>query len=343
MNARGNGGSGPRPSPWPSPCRLATVAAILLFATSLAVEAQPPGKAYRVGFLSTSPPEGSKALLDAFLNGLRQFGYSQGTNLAVEHRWTAGTPDRLDALARELVQGQVDVILAWGTPATGAAKRATTKIPIVMVGVGDPIGAGFVHTLSRPGGNITGVSNISRDLSGKVLALLKEVVPGAARIGVLRNPGNPVAKLQLVEAERAAQSLGIRLHLSDAREPRDLEAAFAAMGRERVAGVTALADPMFLSQSKQIAQFALRARLPSAFARRENVDAGGLMSYGPNLADQFRSAGGYVHRILQGATPGDLPVEEPTRLELIVNLNAARALGITIPPSLLLQADQVLE
>jgi putative ABC transport system substrate-binding protein len=140
------------------------------------------------------------------------------------------TPDRLDALARELVQGHVDVILAWGTPATGAAKRATTKIPIVMVGVGDPIGAGFAHTLSRPGGNITGVSNISRDLSGKVLALLKEVVPGATRIGVLRNPGNPVAKLQLVEAERTAQSLGIRLHLSDAREPRDLEAAFAAMG-----------------------------------------------------------------------------------------------------------------
>lgn len=327
----------------PRNIRLITLVALLLLAAPLGAAAQQPKEPYRIGFLATSPPEGSKVLLDAFLAGLRQYGYFEGRNLAIEHKWTAGTPDRLDTLARELLDGKVDVILAWGTPAVGAAKRATTKIPIVMVGVGDPIGAGFVSTLSRPGGNLTGVSNISRDLSGKVLSLLREAVPGAARIGVLQNPGNPVAKLQLSDTERAAHALGVQLHLSDAREPRDLEAAFEGMARARVAGVTALADPMFLSQRKRIADLALRARLPTAFARRENVDAGGLMSYGPNLADQFRRAADYVHRILQGALPGDLPVEEPTRLELVINLKTARVLGLTIPPSLLLRADQVLE
>jgi putative ABC transport system substrate-binding protein len=221
--------------------------------------------------------------------------------------------------------------------------RSTGRIPIVMVGVSDPRGAGFVQTLSHPGGNITGVSNISRDLSGKILALLKEVVPGATRVGVLRNPGNPAARLQLGETERAAHSMGVRLWVSDVREPRQLEEAFAVMRRERVAGVTALADPLFVSERKQIAELALRARLPTAFARRENVDAGGLVSYGPNLARQFRRAADYVHRIFQGATPGDLPVEEPTLLELIVNQRTAKALGLTIPPSLLQRADQVIE
>jgi len=322
--------------------RVSAVVAILLVVAAPAAVAQQARRAVRIGFLSTSPPDGSKEPLDAFAEALRKHGYSEGTGL-IEHRWTVGPQDRLDTLAGELVQGRVDLILAWGSPAIGAAKRATSKIPIVMVGVGDPLGAGFVQTLSRPGGNITGVSNISRDLSGKVLGLLKEILPGATRIGVLRNPGNPSAKLLLAETERAAQSLGLRLHLSDAREPRDMEAAFAAMGRERVVGLTVLADPMFISQRKQIADFALRARLPTAFARRENVEAGGLISYGPNLTAQFRRAADYAHRILQGAAPGDLPVEEPTKLELVVNLGTARALGLTIPPSLLLRADQVIE
>lgn len=322
--------------------RVTAVVAILLVAAAPAVEAQQAGRAVRIGFLSTSPPDGSKEPLDAFVEALRKHGYSGGTSL-IEHRWTVGPQDRLDTLASELVQGRVDLILAWGSPAIGAAKRATSKIPIVMVGVGDPLGAGFVQTLSRPGGNITGVSNISRDLSGKILGLLKEILPGATRIGVLRNPGNPSAKLLLAETERAAQFLGLRLHISDAREPRDLEAAFAAVGRERVVGLTVLADPMFISQRKPIADFALRTRLPTAFARRENVEAGGLISYGPNLTAQFRRAADYAHRILQGAAPGDLPVEEPTKLELVVNLGTARALGLTIPPSLLLRADQVIE
>ncbi len=320
----------------PTNIRLITVMTVLLLAAALGAEAQQAEKLYRVGFLATAPPEASKVLLDAFLAGLRQHRYAGARNVVIEHRWTAGNTDRLDILARELLEGKVDVILAWGTPAVRAAKRATFKIPIVMVGVGDPLGAGFVATLNRPGANITGVSNISGDLGGKVLTFLREVVPGASRVGVLQNPGNPVAQLQLIDVERAALALGVQLQLYDAREPRDLEAAFEGMARERMAGVTVLAVAMFISQRKRIAELAFRARLPTAFARRENVDAGGLISYGPNLADQFHRAADYVHRILQGARPGDLPVEEPTKLELVVNLKTARVLGLPIPPSLLL-------
>jgi putative ABC transport system substrate-binding protein len=212
-----------------------------------------------------------------------------------------------------------------------------------MVGVGDPVGAGFISSLGRPGGNITGVSNISTDLSGKVLAYLLAIVPDAKRVGMLRNPGNPVAKLQLSESERAAQALGVQLLLFDARQPGDLDAALERMARERVAGFVALADPMFISQRSRIAELAMRLRLPSAFARKENVDVGGLISYGPDLADQFFRAAYYVHRILQGTLPSALPVEEPAKLVLAVNLKTAATLGVTVPRITLLAADVVIQ
>jgi ABC-type uncharacterized transport system substrate-binding protein len=246
-------------------------------------------------------------------------------------------------LAAELVRDKVDVIVVHSTPGTRAAKQATRTIPIVMVNVADPVGTGLVASLARPGGHITGVSNIDVGLAAKRLELLKEVLPKLSLVGVLRNPNNPSGEPQFRETQDAARSLGIDIHLFDVRDRKELESAFSMMAKARADAFTVMGDPLFLSQQKHIANLATTKRLPSVFARNENVEAGGLMSYGPTFADQFRQAATYVEKILKGAKPRDLPVEEPTRMYLVINLKTAKALGLTIPQSLLLRADEVIE
>jgi putative tryptophan/tyrosine transport system substrate-binding protein len=241
----------------------------------------------------------------------------------------------------ELVNANVDVIVAWGTPSVIAVRRATSAIPVVMVGVGDPVGSGFIASLARPGGNITGISTV--DLSAKLLEQFMELVPGMKRVGVVHNPNNPNVTMQLRETEDAARKLNLQVQVTEARTSEDFERAFSRLSTERVNGVVLLADPSLIEQSWRIAELAQVARLPTAFQRRENVDAGGLLSYGPSISDQFREAGIYVDRLLKGAKPSELPVEQPTKFELVINLKTAKALGLEIPPTLLTRADEVIE
>lgn len=322
---------------------LGVLLALGIFAAPAPAAAQQAGKVYRIGFIAMAPPATTEPLLAAFRQGLREHGWVEGQNVTIEQRWAEGAIAQLPGLAQELVRSNVDLILAWGTPPTAAARQATKTIPIVIVGVGDPLGSGFVASLARPGGNVTGVTNIARDLSAKVLELLKEVVPRAKRVAVLRNATNPVSEVFLKETRAAADTLGIRLQVVGVGQPDELDGAFAAMGRERAEAVTVLADPMFISQRERIAKLAVGHRLPSAFPRRESVEAGGLLSYGPNLRDQVRRAAAYVDRIFKGAKPAELPVEQPTTMELVINLRTAKALGLTIPQSVLLRADHVIE
>jgi putative ABC transport system substrate-binding protein len=323
--------------------RLAFILAVCLVLAPLAPEAQQPEKVWRIGFLG---PTAERLYTDPLLRlraGLRELGYVEGKNIVFEYRFAEDKYERLPGLAAELVRSKVDVIVVHATPGTRAAKQATSTIPIVMVSVGDPVGTGFVPSLARPGGNITGVSNNDVGLAAKRLELLKEVLPKLSLVAVLRNPTNPAGDLQFKETQAAAQSLGIEIQLVDMRDPKELESAFAVMVKGRAAAFTVMGDPLFLSQQKQIANLATTSRLPSVFARNENVEAGGLMSYGPTWANMFRQAATYVDKILKGAKPGDLPVEEPTRIYLVINLKTAKALGITIPPSLLGRADQVIQ
>ncbi len=316
-----------------------------LLVAPLAAEAQEykAGRSYRIGFLAMAPPAASGPFLAVFRQALHEHGYVDGQNVTIEQRWTEGSTAQLPDLAADLVGSKVDLILAWATPPVAAAKQATKTIPIVMVGVGDPIGSGFVASLSRPGENITGVTNIARDLSAKLLEILKEVVPGASRVAVLRNVENPVSEVFLRETDTAARLLGVELQVVGVRNPDELESAFAAMTRGGAVAVIVLADPLFMSQRDRVAQLALQHRLPSAFARRESVDAGGLLAYGPSLSDQVRRAAAFVDKIFRGARPADLPVEQPTKLELVINLKTAKDLGLTIPPTVLVLADEVIQ
>jgi putative tryptophan/tyrosine transport system substrate-binding protein len=318
---------------------LAIVLAVI--APSHGVQAQQSEKVYRIGLLSGSAADALP--LWSFHERLRELGYVQGKNIAFEYRFAEDRNERLLGLASELVRSKMDLIVTHATPATRVAKQATSTIPIVMVSTGDPVGTGFVASLARPGGNVTGLSNIDVGLAAKRLELLKEALPKVSRVAVLRNPANPNTELQSREAETAARSLRIELQLVDVREPRELESAFVAMANARVGAFTAIGDPLFLSQKKRIANLAIARRLPSVFARNENVEAGGLMSYGATLADMYRQAGTYVDKILKGARPADLPVEEPTRMYLVVNRKTAKALGLTIPQELLRRADQLIE
>jgi ABC-type uncharacterized transport system substrate-binding protein len=318
---------------------LAIVLAVITL--SLDAQAQQSGKVYRIGFLSGSSAEALP--LWSFPEGLRELGYVHGKNIAFEYRFAEDRNERLPGLASELVRSKIDLIVTHGTLATRVAKQATSTIPIVMVSTGDPVGTGLVTSLARPGGNVTGLSNIDVGLAAKRLELLKKALPKLSRVAVLRNPAYPGVELQSRETEAAARSLGIELQIVNVREPRELESAFATMANARVGALTVLADPMFLSQKKQIANLAMTQRLPSVFARNENVDAGGLMSYGSTLADLYRQAGTYVDKILKGARPADLPVEEPTRMYLVINRKTAKALGLTIPQELLQRADQLIE
>jgi putative ABC transport system substrate-binding protein len=321
--------------------RLIALAVILTLSLTLAplAGAQQAEKVYRIGFLG--PGSAERVYTDPLRSlraGLRELGYAEGKNIVFEFRFA-----ELPGLAAELVRDKVDVIVVHASPGTRAAKQATNTIPIVMVNIADPVGTGFVLSLAHPGGNITGMSGTDAGLAAKRLELLKQALPKLSRVAVLRNPNNPSGEPQFRETQTAARSLGIEIQLFDVRDRKELESAFSVMSKARADAVTVMGDTLFLSQQKQIANLATTKRLPSVFARNENVEAGGLMSYGPTLADQFRQAATYVDKILKGAKPGDLPVEEPTRMYLVINLKTAKALGLTIPPSLLGRADQIIE
>jgi putative ABC transport system substrate-binding protein len=301
--------------------------------------AQPAAKVYRIGVLGNenNPP------WDGFRQGLRDLGYLDGRNLSMEWRWSEGKPDRFPALAMELVALRPDVIVASGTQAVRAAMEATSAIPIVMTTSSYPEKIGLVKSLSRPGGNVTGLSNLGPELSGKKLELLKQIAPKVSRVAVLWNPASTVEPLALQELLTAAAAVSVEIQSVEVRSPDDFSAAFAVVSSSRVHALLALANPINFTGRQLIVDFALRNRLPSIYDERLFVDAGGLMSYAPSFIDSFRRAATYVDKILKGAKPADLPVEQPTKFELVINLKTAKALGLTIPPSLLLRADQVIE
>jgi ABC-type uncharacterized transport system substrate-binding protein len=283
---------------------------------------------------------------EAFRQGLRDLGYVEGQNILIEYRSAEGHLDRLSALAGELVRLKVDVILSEGTPPSVAAKNTTRAIPIVFVPSADAVGSGLVASLARPGGNVTGLSFLGPETVAKCLQLLKEAVPGITRAAVLSHPGNPseaTRKIILRETEVAARALAVGLLFLEANGPDDFERAFSEMRRGGAEGLTVLTSIMFFSERRRLVDLAAKNRLPTVYPWREPVDAGGLLAYGPNLPDLLRRAAGYVDRILKGVKPADMPVEQPTKFELVVNLKAAKGLGLTIPPSLLARADEVIE
>ena len=306
----------------------------------LAARAQQP-KVWRIGFLASVSP--TPAMLSAFRDGMRGRGYVEGQNLSIEVRWPQGSFDQDPSVVTELVNSNVDVIVAWAGPATIAARRATSTIPIVMVSIGDPVGSGFIASLARPGGNITGLSNIQVDLSAKLMELFAELVPGMKRVGVVHNPNNPFHTMALREIEDAVRKLNMQVVQVHAQTSDEFDRAFAQLSAESVGGVVVLPDPTVIEQSRRIAELAQSARLPTAFQRRENVDAGGLLSYGADLNNQLRQAAFYVDRILKGEKPAELPVMQPTKVELVINLKTAKALGLTVPLIMQMTADDLIE
>ncbi|HKZ05669.1 MAG TPA: ABC transporter substrate-binding protein [Methylomirabilota bacterium] len=315
-----------------------------MLATPRAAQAQQADKAPRIGWLSATSPADRPLLIDAFRQRLRELGWVEGQNIAIDYRYAEDRDDRLPDLAAELVRLKVDVIVSFGTQGVTAAKKATGTIPIVMIAVRDPVGTGLIASLARPGGNLTGVSGYAGlEIVAKQLELLKETVPKLRRVAVLSNPANAYHRLAIREANVAARSLGVQLQLLEARGPNEFDAAFAAMAKERAGGLLVLSDVMFNAHRTRLAELAARSRLPAAYAVRESVEAGGLMSYGPSFLDLHRRSAAYVDKILKGAKPADLPVEQPTQFELVINLKTAKALGLTMPPSLLRQADEVIE
>jgi putative tryptophan/tyrosine transport system substrate-binding protein len=276
-------------------------------------------------------------------DGLGERGYVEGQNFTIDFRSPAISFEHDREVAVDLVRSGVDLIVAWTTPSVMAARRATSTVPIVMVGVADAVGLGLVASLARPGGNVTGTTNMSSDLAGKMVELLQEIAPGTGRIGVVRNPSNVGVVLQFRQIENALRAVGLPFEVVDAGTPSEFERAFAHLSAKGIASVVLLADPSLVEHANRIAELAQRAGLATVFQRRESVDAGGLVSYGPNLNDQFRRVAGHVDRILKGTKPADLPVEQPTKFELIINLKMAKMLGLTIPPALLARADEVIE
>jgi putative tryptophan/tyrosine transport system substrate-binding protein len=306
--------------------------------------AQPSAKPYRVGVIVTAAPSEFHHLARELDSGLRELGYVEGQNLVFERRFAEGQQERLPALATELVQLKVDVIVTGSNPVIAAVKQATTTIPVVMAVSRDPVGAGFVASLARPGGNITGLSNDpSPDILGKNLELLREAVPRASRVAFLWNPTPPGAVIYRKAAESAAQKLGVTLQTLAIRRPAEFESVFASMVRDRASAILVAQDPLFFSARGRLTALAAKHRLPAIYGNREYTEAGGLMSYGPNIAQQYRRAATYVDKILKGAKPADLAVEQPTKFELLINLRVAKAIDVTISPSLRLQADHVIE
>ena len=324
--------------------RLIGLAVILTLNLMLppAGEGQPPGKIPRIGILAVGIPTTYVSRHEAFRRGLREFGYVEGQNITIEYRYGEGTYERLPALAAELVRLKVDVIVAASAPETDAARRATASIPIVFVLGSEPVGTGQVASLGRPGGNITGMG-LETGLSAKQLQLLKEAFPHISRVAVLRNPTNLAAPLRWQQTQEAAPALGLALRLHDVRTADDIAGAFAAMTRERPDALLVLPDPFLLHHRASLAALTARERLPAITGIREYGEAGLLMIYGSDIADNYRRAAGYVAKILQGAKPADLPVQQPVKYELVINLKTAKALGLTISPSVLGRADQVIE
>ena len=326
---------------WCSAVGCIMILTLSLLAAPLAAEAQPLGKVYRIGYLATIPPPAH--LWEALLDGLRERGYSEGQNLVFERRFSEGHAERFATFAAEMVQLRVDCIIAITTPAALAVKNATTTIPIVMTTAIDPVGAGLVASLAQPGGNVTGNAILYAELSTKRLEILKDVVPGLSRVVVLWNAANPANASVWHETQAAASALGLVLHAQDVRGAQDFEGAFARTAQVHPDALLVLDDALINMHRQQIVEFATQEHLPSVFAARESVVAGGLMSYGPSLPDLFRRTATYVDKILQGVKPADLPMEQPMKFELVINLKTAKALGITMPPSLLLLADEVIQ
>ena len=316
-----------------------------LLVAPLAGHAQTAGKVHRIGFLAaaSSSDRRIQGFFAAFRSGLAKLGYVEGRNITIESRWAAGRYERLPGLAAELVRLKADVIVTAAVPAIQAAREATSTIPIVMAVVVDPVATGLVASLARPGGNITGLSAMTPELVGKQLEMLREIAPKVSRVAVLWNPANAGNPPQLRAAELAARGLGMRLQAVEARRPGEIDGAFAAMTREGAGALVVLVDVVFVDQGKRIAELAGAHRLPAVYGLTEHVSAGGLMAYAPSFQDSYRRAAAYVDKILRGANPGDLPVEQPTQFELVINLKTAKALGLTIPPSLLGRADEVIE
>ena len=323
---------------------LAAALAVGILITPIVAEAQPAAKVPRIGYLVTGSLESpeTRVALDAFRQGLRERGYVEGQNILIEYRAADGKIERFPGLATELARLKVDLILAANTPAARAAQQATTTIPIVVPVIGDPVGDGLVASLARPGGNITGLSGINPELSGKRLDLLKQAVPRLTRVAIVWNPAEPNAAF-LRETQAAGRGLSMQLQVLEVKAAPDLETALQAARRWHASGLIVLTDPVTLYHRKQLADLANKYRLPAIYSERLFVESGGLISYGANDRKMHQRAAIYVDKILKGAKPGDLPIEQPTKFELIINLKTAKALGLTIPPSLLQRADQVIE
>ena len=307
----------------------------------VAVRAQQPGRVYRIGFITAGVP--IPALRRAFYDALRMLGWIENKNFVIEERYSENRLDRLPAFVEELVRLNVDVIVAAGTLAPLAAKKATATIPIVMTSAGDPLGAGLVASLALPGGNVTGLSLMAPDLGGKRLELLKEIIPVLASVAIIWNAANPYPALVFNETGAAARKLRIEIQSLEVRTPDDINGALEAAVQKNANALITVEDPLTVDHRKQIADFAAQNRLPAIYGVREFVDAGGFVSYGAHVADLYRRAAIYVDKILKGAKPSDLPVEQPTKFELVINLKAAKVLGLTVPPSLLARADEVIE
>jgi putative ABC transport system substrate-binding protein len=322
---------------------LGVVLTLGLFAAPLTSPAQAPGKVPRVGYVFARVSSADQRLWDAARQGLRELGYVEGQNITLEIRWAEGRTERLPDLVAELVRLKVDVLVVATTPGALAAKNATRTIPVVFVGVGEAVEGGLVASLARPGGNLTGLTVLNPEISAKRLELLKESLPRISRVAVLTNPGNPIHTIFWRETRTAAQTLGLHLQPIKVRAPEDFDEAFRAATSGRAAALLAFDDPLTVGYRARLVALAAKYRLPTMYGLREFPDAGGLVSYGPNFPDQYRRTASYVDRILKGARPADLPVEQPTKFELVINRRTAQALGLAIPPAMLARADQIIE
>jgi ABC-type uncharacterized transport system substrate-binding protein len=315
----------------------------LLLGLGFSVEAQQPKRIPRIGFISPASSPTAAPNLEALRHGLRDLGYVEGKNIVIEARWAEGSSERLPQLLAELNQLKVDIVVVGGAAGVIAAKNAGIKIPVVFAAVTDPLGHGIIASLARPAGNITGVAlAVGEGFSGKWVELLKDSVPKIVRSAVLRNPNHPVGEVFLREMQSAGQALRVKLDFFEARDRDELRSTLVQMEKERAAALIVTPDPLFSAERSRIVDFVVRHHLPSMFFAREFVDAGGLISYGPSFSDSYRRAATYVDKILKGANPADLPVEQPTKFELVINLKTAKQIGLKIPPNVLARADRVI-
>ena len=314
----------------------------ILFALCLPAQAQQPKRIPQIGYLSYGSAEIDKSLLAALQQGLQELGYLEGRNIVIEQRYAAGRSEKLSELLAELIRLKPDVLVAAGDPAAHAAKKATSVIPIVMVTSPDPVGTGLIASLAHPGGNVTGLSDFHGGVITKRLEVLKDVAPLMSRVAVLLNPANRSNPLQLKDIQAAAPAFRVTIIAFEVKGPDDIDGTFATIGKERPGALLVVGDRLFATHQKRIFEFVSKIRLPAIYSQRGYVDAGGLMSYGTNFADQYRRAANYIDKILKGAKPADLPVEQPIKFEFVINLKAAKQIGLTIPPNVLARADKVI-